>query len=128
MESEIIASTVHAPDAAEPMLTLSQLQSLLRAAAELERAQRPIVLHGPQPVTAPHPGADIRIPATAFTRTPAPKPRNIWPLVFMTAGAVGFSSGTAAIATGNQAAVAVACVAIAAWSTATYRLVFCREA
>lgn len=36
----------------EPLLTLTQLQSLLREAAAVERAQRPIVLHtAPQPFT-----------------------------------------------------------------------------
>jgi len=71
------------PDAgtAEPKLTLSQVQALLREAAAYERAQRPIVLHtGSAPVTAPqtavegHDGINVTVPAApvapALHKTP----------------------------------------------------------
>lgn len=65
----------------EPRLTLSQVQQLLREAAAYERAQRPIVLHGPEqpatrPQTAPeaHAGIDVAVPGAvapvALRRTP----------------------------------------------------------
>ena len=47
-EIEITTAADRAPDDTEPRLTLSQLQGLLRDAAALERAQRPIVLAGPE--------------------------------------------------------------------------------
>lgn len=57
---------------AEPMLTLSQVQQLLREATAYERAQRPIVLHtapaqpfasvAPQTAVQGHPGIDIPAP------------------------------------------------------------------
>jgi hypothetical protein len=118
-----------APGESEPRLTLSQLQGLLREAAALERAQRPIVI---QPSTttapAPHPGAEVRIPAPAapIAVTAASEPRDVWPLVFMVSGCTGLGSGTAAIATSNQAALILAFAALAAWGTATYHLVFGR--
>jgi hypothetical protein len=75
--TEIITRQGVTPDATvEPSLTLSQLSALLRDAAALERAQRPIILTGPaQPVSAPqtagHPGINVTIPDAA---APAPEP------------------------------------------------------
>lgn len=79
----------------EPSLTVSQFASLLHAAAEVERARRPIVLHGPEvlssqhlPETQPanvvrptglsgfhspqHPGIDVRYPSAAEAAYVAP--------------------------------------------------------
>ena len=54
----------------EPRLSLTELRQLLREATAYERAQRPIVLHGPeQPARAPqttvagHEGIDVTVPA-----------------------------------------------------------------
>jgi len=117
----------HAPSETEPTLTLSQLQGLLREAAALERAQRPIIIHTAiEAAPAPHPGIAVRIPAPVAPVAATGEPRNIWPLVFMVSGCTGLGSGTAAIATGNQAAVVLALAALAAWGTATYHLVFGR--
>jgi hypothetical protein len=128
---EITSSAVRtATDEPEPTLTISQLQSLLRAAAELERASRPIYLQpAAQPATAPHPGADIRVPSPAAPNATftVDRPRNIFPLLFMVSGCTGLGSGTAAVATGNEGAIAVTIAAIVAWGVATYQLVFCRE-
>jgi hypothetical protein len=47
-------------------VNLNELTALLHAAAEVERARRPIVLNGPATTGAPaaHPGIDVTIPAT----------------------------------------------------------------
>lgn len=115
----------------EPTLTLSQLQGLLRAAAELERAQRPIVVHSaPQPATtaqtAPA-GASVYVPmppAAAFAPVAVDRPRNIWPLLFMVSGCTGLAAAGTAAATGNEFAILAFFACVAAWGTATYHLVF----
>jgi hypothetical protein len=131
--SEIQTRTTPAVDNLEPSLTLSQLQSLLHAAAELERAQRPIVIHSaPQPATAlGHAGVDVRVsapPVATVTAPQAAREHNPWPLVFMVAGCVGLGAGCAAVATSSPVALVVALAALAAWGVATYQLVFNREA
>lgn len=108
----------------EPKLTISQLQGLFREAAALERAQRPIILHGPE--TPPvRPGIDVRIPAAPAAAVA--EQRNIWPLVFMVSGCTGLAACTTAAATGNGIAILALFAAVAAWGTAAYQLVFVRE-
>lgn len=54
--------------------TLTAVTDVLRAAADLARAQRPIVLHGPEPAIAPNTaayGAHVNIPAPPL---PPPDP------------------------------------------------------
>jgi hypothetical protein len=120
-----IVTPVAAPGETEPRLTLSQLQGLLREAAALERAQRPIVIHAAtQTAPAPHPGADVRIPTPAAPIATVDEPRNVWPLVFMVSGCTGLAASATAAATGSQYAILAVFVAVAAWGTATYHLVF----
>lgn len=54
-------------------VNLNELTALLHAAADVERARRPIVLNGPapQPASAAHPGIDVTIPGAAPTQPPA---------------------------------------------------------
>jgi len=113
----------------EPRLSLSELRALLADAAALERAQRPIVM---QPATltatAPHPGIDIRIPATPVAPAAArPSGRSWWPIVFIVSGCTGMGSAAVVSATGSPAALAVVFASIAAWGIAAYQLVFVRE-
>ena len=81
------AAALHSTDpAALDARTLTAVTEVLRAAAELSRAQRPIVLHGPQsyppPAVAPGTaayGAHVRVPAPpARDETPATQPRSAW--------------------------------------------------
>jgi hypothetical protein len=130
--NEITTRSEQTPAGAEPSLTLSQLQGLLRAAAELERAQRPIVLHAP--ATAPLAGdggsIHVRIPAppvAADTPAPVPRERNPWPIAFMTSGCTGLAAAGTAAATGSGYAVLAFLAAVAVWGTAAYQLVFNRE-
>lgn len=131
MNPEITTRTDRATIAEpEPMLTFSQLQSLLRDAAALERAQRPIVI---QPATlhaaAHHPGIDIRIPAAPVALAAAGRSdRSWWPIVFIVSGCTGMASAAVVSATGNPAAMAAVFASVAAWGTAAYQLVFVREA
>lgn len=122
---EILTPT--APSETEPRLTLSQLQGLLREAAAIERAQRPIVIHT-TPAPAPHPGSDVRIPAPAAqVQTAAAVPeRDVWPLVFMVSGCTGLGAAALTAATGNQFAILAFFAAVAVWGTAAYRIVFGR--
>jgi|SRR5579859_1338077 len=122
----------------EPSFTLSQLRGLLREATAYERAANPapIVLHAnaapaTAPQTAAHDGIDVRVPAPPVTTAPAahaPSERNPWPIVFMVSGCAGLAACATAAATGNQFAILAFFAAVAAWGTATYHLVFCREA
>lgn len=122
----------------EPTFTLSQLRGLLREATAYERATNPapIVVHAnPAPATAPqtaaHGGIDVRVPAapvTAAQTAHAPSERNPWPIVFMVSGCTGLAACATAAATGNQFAILAFFAAVAAWGTATYQLVFNREA
>ena len=110
----------------------------------LERAARPIVLRGPEspaPYAAPagaggHPGISVTIPgassgyvlpANVAPLEPVPTSHSWWPVACMVSGCVGLGSGTAAIATGSQGAVAVTAAALAVWGGACFRLVFARE-
>jgi hypothetical protein len=120
-------TTTSAHGEAEPRLTLSQLQGLLREAAALERAQRPIVIHPTtQTAAAPHPGIEVRIPAPAapVATTTADRERNPWPLVFIVSGCVGIGSAFVAAVTGSMTPGAVTLATFAVWGLATYRLVF----
>jgi hypothetical protein len=62
--TEIITGAERAqPDTAEPLLTLSQLQQLLREATAYERAKRPIILHAAtEAAPAGHPGITVTVP------------------------------------------------------------------
>lgn len=137
MEPEIITRTEAGgkfPQAseAEPALTLSQLQSLLRAAADLERAQRPIVLHtAQQPATAPHTapaGASMFVPmppaAPAVQAPQQPSEFNPWPLVFSVSMAGVLGSAGAAAATGSSIAVLGVFGFASAWCLSVYQIVF----
>jgi hypothetical protein len=114
-------------------LTISQLQSLLLAAAELERAQRPIVLHGPQAypttacqtATATHAGMDVRIPGPPVALAVAkPKERSPRALIFMTSACIGIGSCLVTSVTGSLASMGVTLAAFAVWGVATYNIVF----
>lgn len=120
----------------EARLTVSELRSLMLAAAELERAQRPIVLHSPethpapacQTATATHPGIDVRNPRPPVALAVAtPKERSIWPLLFMTSACIGIGSCLVAATTGALIPVAVTLAAFATWGIATYQLVFVQD-
>lgn len=134
MNPEITTYTEQAAAGApETRLSLSELRTLLREAAAYERAANPapVVVHtAPQPATAPQTapaGARVFVPmppAAAFTPVAVDRPRNIFPLLFMVSGCTGLGSATAAIATGNEGAVAVTIAALIAWGIATYQLVF----
>ncbi len=120
----------------EPTFTLSQLRGLLREATAYERAANPapIVLHtSAAPATAlqaaVHGGID-RVPAPPVANAQAahaPSGRNPWPIVFMVSGCSGLAACATAAATGNQFAILAFFASVAAWGTATYRLVFLRE-
>jgi hypothetical protein len=87
--------------------TLSAVTEVLRAAAELARAQRPIVLHGPAPYapavapgTAAY-GAHVRIPAPPAggrdeTRHETPRAPAPWRPTLWGDRVLWFGSGTAA--------------------------------
>jgi hypothetical protein len=130
--TEQLGANLAPTSAAEPTFSLAQFQALLRDAAAYERAQRPIVLHGPEAATqtAAHGGIDVRVPAppTVTAQTPrAPRERNPWPLVFTISGCAGVGSSVLAAATGNEFAILAVLTALATWGTATYQLVFVRE-
>ena len=125
LSGEILTPTA-APGETEPRLTLTQLQGLLREAAALERAQRPIVIH-PTTQAAPHPGADIHIPAPVSPVATVSRERNPWPLVFMVSACTGIGSCLVTAVTGSLAPMAVTLAAFAVWGVATYQLVFVRE-
>jgi hypothetical protein len=115
----------------EPSLTISQLQNLLHAAADLERAQRPIVLHGPETATtrraAAHDGIDIRVPAPPVATAQAahaPKEFNAWPLAFTVSMVGVVTSAAAAAATGSECAVLAVFAFVSAWGASTYQIVF----
>lgn len=105
---------------AEPMLSVSQLAEVLRAAADLERAKRPIVLHtaaAPAPAVqaavAPHPGITVTYPtAPAAAEQHAPTRRLFTraELVF----ACGVTSALSTLAAGIAAAVTASPMPLAA--------------
>ena len=113
----------------EARLSLSELHTLLREAAAYERAQRPIVLHGPETaVTVPHAGIDVSVPAASVTvATVKRSERSIWPLLWMTSACVGVGSCLVTAVTGSLIPLAVTRAALAVWGVATYQLVFVRE-
>lgn len=97
--------------AGEPSLTVGQVAELLRAAADYQRAARPIVLHtGAEPVPAPqaapaHPGIAVTYPAPALDLTPPAAARRLFTraeLVF----ACGVSSACSVLVGGVAAAFA----------------------
>jgi hypothetical protein len=113
----------------EPRLTLSQLQVLLREAAAYERAQRPIVLYGPETSAAPQPDIDVRarIPAATTSAVTEDQSHNVWPLVFMISSCTGIGSSFLAAVTSSSIPILFTFAALATWGTATYQLVFVRE-
>lgn len=116
----------------EPSLTLTQLQELLRDAAALERASRPIVLHGPaQPAVAPqaapqHPGVDIRYPAAPVTAESRSE-HNWWPMVCIASGTAGACFSLVTAVTGSPYGILAVFASAGVWGTALYQLVFVRE-
>ena len=140
MDYEIIHRDVTTGYTPEPTLTLSQLQSLLHAATELERARNTVTiadgkgLHSME--TPDHfPGAAKVIEGTQLVRTPAAQvtslgrgERSWWPIVFMVSGCAGIGSAIVTAVTGNQFAILAVFAALGVWGTATYQLVFAREA
>ena len=117
----------------EPKLSVTEFTALLHAAAELERAGRLIVLHGPeaypapvsQTATATHPGMDVRVPGPPVALAVAkPKERNPWALIFMTSACIGIGSCLVTATTGSLISMAVTFAAFAVWGLATYNLVF----
>lgn len=94
----------------EPSLSVSQVAELLRAAADLERAKRPIVLHtSPAPAPAvqtavAHPGITVTYPTAAAVAEPSGPTRRLFTraeLVF----ACGVTSALSTLAAGIAAAV-----------------------
>lgn len=130
MTPETVTSAQWAePGEPEPRLTVSELTSLMRAAADLERAQRPIVLNGPQTAAAPHPGIDIPAPPppsapAATVATDGRGERNPWPIVFMASACAGIGSCLVTAVTDSLIPLTVTLVAFAVWGVATYQVVF----
>lgn len=116
----------------DPAITISQLTALLNAAAALERAQRPIVLHSaPQPATtaqAAPAGADVYVPmppAPPAVQAPQrPSEHNAWPGIFAVSMAAAITSAAAAAATGSEYAVIAAFASASAWCLSVYQIVF----
>lgn len=103
----------------EPSLTVGQVAELLRAAADLERAKRPIVLHtaaSPAPAVqtaAAHPGITVTYPAAADVAEQHAPTRRLFTraeLVF----ACGVTSAISTLAAGIAAAVAASPMPLAA--------------
>lgn len=93
----------------EPTLSVGQVAELLRAAADLERSRRPIVLHtAPAPATrtaAAHPGITVTVPAAPVDLEQHAPTRRLFTraeLVF----ACGVTSAISTLAAGIAAAVA----------------------
>lgn len=113
----------------EPKLSVTEFTALLHAAAELERAGRPIVLHGPEAYPAPagqgppatHPGIDIGVPTAP---APAPEARNPWPIVFMVSACTAIGSCLVTSVTDSLVSMAVTLAAFAVWGLSTYNIVF----
>lgn len=119
-------------DSPEPSLTLTQVRALLADATAYERAQRPLVLHAPaEPATAPqaavHAGVDVHVPAAPTAAVERRSDRNPWPLVFMVSACSGLGAVLVTAVTNSPYAILAVFVAMAAWGTATYQLVFVRE-
>lgn len=120
MDAEIITRADAARPTVEPTMTVGQLTDLLRAAADLERAQRPIVLRGPEvPATATqtgHPGITVTYPATTTEQAQPAAARRLYTraeLVFA-CGAFGavstLTAGIASAVTSSPMPLAVAAV------------------
>jgi hypothetical protein len=127
MDPQIIPRTQRPVGAEpEPSLSISQLQSLLHAVAEVERAQRPIVIQpSTETATAAHGGIDVRIPAAAVTvATTRRSERSWWPVIFMVSGCAGVGSGVLTAVTSNQFAILAVFASLAGWGTAAFHLVF----
>lgn len=104
---------------AEQGVTVDQVTALLRAAADYQRAARPIVLHTvaepvPAAQTAPaHPGVTVTYPAPALDLTPPAAARRLFTraeLVF----ACGVTSACSALVAGIAAAVTASPMPLAA--------------
>lgn len=113
----------------EPRLTVTEFTALLHAAAELERAQRPIYLHPfTQPDTAPHLGVNVAIPAAPVTVATRKHPeRSWWPLVLIAGGCSTFCACVVTAVTNSPFAILAVFASVAVWGTALYQLVFVRE-
>lgn len=105
------AVVVDSGQGAEPVLSVSQVTELLRAAADLERARRPIVLHtGAEPVPAPHaapaphPGISVTVPAATLDLTPPAPARRLFTRAEMVF-ACGVTSALSTVAGGIAAAL-----------------------
>ena len=134
MDQQIVTSAERtAPGEAEPKLTISQLQVLLREAAALERAQRPIVIRPAaettvtsrvsSPASAPeHGGVDVRVPAALAVTVY--RAHNPWPLTFMVSAVVGIGSCLVTAVTGSLIPMVVTLAAFAVWGVATYNIAF----
>lgn len=134
-EIEVMPAAERIAPAEEPRLTLSELQSLLRDAAALEAARRPIILAPPTeaPVSAQvakptgvdnladlrrHPGIDVTVPAEtvlapawANLRHRAPAARG-WGKRVALAGALLTLTGAGDGAVSSQAALPAAIAGI----------------
>ena len=133
LSGEILTPTA-APGETEPRLTLTQLQGLLREAAALERAQRPIVLHGPEAHPAPatraaaHSGIDVRVPASPVALAAARhSERSLWPVVFIASGITGALASLMTAVTESPYAILAVFASAAVWGTALYQLVFVQD-
>lgn len=118
MNPEITTSTERAATVeAEPRLSLSELQSLLRDAAALERASRPIHIHqdssavtvlptDPAHMPPRHPGIDVRYPAQAEAEYVVPWAPLRHPVSVRTWGATLAYGGVGVLLTGAADGVA----------------------
>jgi len=109
-----IVTTTATPGETEPRLTLSQLQGLLREAAALERAQRPIVITGPATTAHTHPAPQHLVvdltnvsytTSTTATLVPfrrVPESRTLAPLAFLTCGCAFIACAFGTAVTGGN--------------------------
>jgi hypothetical protein len=119
------ARTAPGPDDPAPTMTLGELTALLdRAAAgavQVERARRPLVLHGPAAAADPaaHPGIDVTLPAGPPPQSAAAAPghrcgRFTEAQALMLSGLAGSAVGLLDTAlTGNRLTLLVALAAAA---------------
>jgi hypothetical protein len=110
----------------EPRLTVGEFTALLHAAAELERAGRPIVIRpSTETATTAHGAVDIPFPAAPVALAVAkPKERNPWALIFMTSACTGIGSCLVTAVTDDLISLVVTLAAFAVWGVATYNIVF----
>jgi len=110
----------------EPKLTVGEFTALLHAAAELERAGRPIVIRpSTETATAAHGGVDIPVPASPVAlAASAPKERSPWALIFMASACTAIGSCLVTAVTSDLISLVVTLAAFAVWGVATYQIVF----